>query len=480
MQFRRRRSSVLDEISNEMLLFCVSWVILTLWSVQCQSIVDEYQWKEVQFANLPLSTDAYIGPFPYFLPENNDVLGSAYHAKSRTMFVAISRLREGVPSTLNAFCADDYAPGSSPVLWAFPDYKTNTLHPEDFSQGARSVKEPPEEPVDEFRHKRPLGSYSQSNYRIISVYHPIVDNECDRLFILDTGIMRNTDDTTYFVQRPALLVYDLSRYVCSSGNVQLIKRVELPESVWKNSLGFDYPTADYQYKGTCDDLFVYMNNIFDNSIVVLDYAKNDFWMFANHSSFVPVPSESQVLDNYQLNYGTMNVEVGWPDKKGNKIAYYAPGASTAEYATTTKVLKNRRMTHTYGAEFRIVGYEGCKGSIHRQFFDKNCGVMFFAHMASGQVTCWNVGKPFNPNNLGVILQTDPQEVFSEVYVDSEGYLWMHSCHIHQLLGSTEPLDLTQVNSRIRKFRVLDAIQGTVCDTFGQLPDEIAWEYFDEL
>ncbi|GAB0099060.1 Six-bladed beta-propeller, TolB-like [Sergentomyia squamirostris] len=442
-----------------------------------------YQWKSVDFEWLPKPKDSYVGKYPYFIPENNNILGSGYHAKSGLMLVTIGRLREGIPSTLNAFCPGEYPSGSSPLLWSFPDQRTNTLLPSDYSNAHYAAKREvvDEDIPDKLRHKRP--HYSVPDYRIMSVYHPTVDNVCDRLFVIDTGTIRTIDDTRYWSQRPAILVYDLPANGCSTRKFPLIRRVELPESVYSDPLGFDYIMVDYQSKGGCDEIFLYLDNIFDNSIVVYDWEKNDIWKFSNHSSMMPVPTESYVQDKYQLNYGVMNIGLGWPDKKGNRVAYYAPGASTGQYATTTKVLKNKKKalnTYPSNYDFRPIGYQGCKGTIHRQFFDETCGVMFFAHMALGAVRCWNVGNPFNPNYLSEVFRPKDFELFSDVYVDSEGYLWMHSCHVEIILGSSDPLDLSQVNARIRRIRVQDAIEGTMCENYGgTLPDEYAWSLVSE-
>ncbi|XP_055685914.1 L-dopachrome tautomerase yellow-f-like [Lutzomyia longipalpis] len=464
-------------------IFCFFLVVFFNTKDTCADIQDMYYWKTPEFENQPLKDDDYIGPYPYYIRSNVDVLGSGYHAQSGLMIVTIGRLREGVPTTLNAFCTSDYPPGTSPHLWAFPDYKSNTLLPSDYSTNVHQGRKLDPEPTsDELRHKNPYNNnyYIKSDLRLISVYHASIDNKCNRLYVIDTGTMRTNDNVRYWIQKPALVVFDLPPDGCTTRKFPIIRRVELPESVWRDPLGFDYASIDHQIKGGCDDIFIYFDNIFDNSIVVYDYVKNDFWMLANHTSFLPVPDESYILDKYQLNYGVMNIALGWPDKKGNRIAYYAPGASTAEYAVTTKTLKGKRKTQSnFGSEFRLIGYHGCKGSIHRQFFDLSCGVMFFAHMASGEIACWNVGNPFNPNYLHTIIKPDPFEVFSDVYVDAEGYLWMHSCSIYIVLGSSDPLDITKVNSRLRKVRVQDAIRGTVCDTYGGLPDEIAWNYLDD-
>ncbi|GAB0088611.1 hypothetical protein DMENIID0001_030680 [Sergentomyia squamirostris] len=214
------------------------------------------------------------------------------------MIVTIGRLREGVPSTLNAFCPANSPQGVSPHLWGFPDYKTNTLIPSDyenvvtFSRDLKSSAKP----------------YNQ-DYRIISVYHVTIDDKCNRAFIVDTGSIRSSDGKSFYIQSPAILVYYLPPNCCVARNFDLIRRVEIPESVWKNPLGFDFITIDYQAKNSCDDLFIYMNNIFDNSIVVYDYDNNYFWAFNNQSSFNPIPNTQEPLDTRIINTRIRKVAV---------------------------------------------------------------------------------------------------------------------------------------------------------------------------
>ncbi|XP_055701678.1 L-dopachrome tautomerase yellow-f-like [Phlebotomus papatasi] len=419
-----------------------------------------YWWKDVNFENLPLKEDAYIGKYPYYIPTNNNILGVSYHAQSGLMFACIGRLREGIPSTLNAFCISDYSKGTSPYIWGFPNYEVNTLKASDYD------------------YEKQPSSYYQKDLRIISTYHPTIDDSCNRAYVVDTGVVRAKDGKRYQVQNPAIVVFELPSNGCVSRNFPVIVRVEIPDSLWYDSLGFVYLTIDHQTKkGGCDNPMLYITNIVDRSIIVYDYSKNEFWKFDNHPSFDPVESETY-LGDYQIRYGVLSMTLGWPDKKGNRIVYYAPGSTLASYATTTKTLRNQKKsssTHADG-EFRMVGYHGCDGQIHRQFLDLNCGVMFFAQMNSGAVKCWNVAKPFNPNYIGVVYKSDDQELFTDIQVDSEGYLWMHSCKVNVIFGSTEDLDLSEYNSRTHRVKVIDAIKGTVCENDYGIGDEITWQY----
>lgn len=48
------------------------------------------------------------------------------HHKNR-LFITLPRRRPGIPATL-AYVSSNGAPGSSPSLEAYPDFRTNQLH----------------------------------------------------------------------------------------------------------------------------------------------------------------------------------------------------------------------------------------------------------------------------------------------------------------------------------------------------------------
>uniref|UniRef100_A0A1B0CUN7 Putative secreted protein n=1 Tax=Lutzomyia longipalpis TaxID=7200 RepID=A0A1B0CUN7_LUTLO len=70
-----------------------------------------YQWKVVEFENLPLPENATIGRHRYYDPEHINIMQMGYHPLSGLMIVTVTRTRSGVPITMGAFCVDDYPPG---------------------------------------------------------------------------------------------------------------------------------------------------------------------------------------------------------------------------------------------------------------------------------------------------------------------------------------------------------------------------------
>ncbi|XP_055697008.1 L-dopachrome tautomerase yellow-f2-like [Phlebotomus papatasi] len=400
------------------------------------------------------------------------------------MLVTVARLRPGVPSNLNAFCVADYGKGTSPKLWGFPDFKRNTLKEYFYEKSYRTrklTKRHDTYSAGYYNHFYGEQQDSQEDVRIantnnyfhdfsiISVYHPIVDDRCNRLFTLDTGVLSYGLTVTYNVKNPSITVYELPSNGCTSRKFPVIRRVDIPNHLWQFPVGFVHIALDYQSRGSCDDLFLYITNCFDNSIIVFDYLRGDFWSFTD-SSMKPIAAQASMVFgksfNYEFNFGIMNVALGWPiDKAGNRKAYYAAGASLGEYAVSTKLLKNSKKAQNKYSEddFHFIGYRGCDSQIDRQVFDHSTGVMFFGEMQSNKIRCWNTKLPLNPDTIGVVMESDALQYISEIFVDSEGYLWCHSCQLPIVYLSDSPLNTKKINSRTFRMKVLDVIKGTVCD-----------------
>lgn len=60
-----------------------------------------------------------------FIQFNNFPMGMMHH-KNR-LFITLPRRRPGIPATI-AYVSSNGAPGSSPSLEAYPDFRTNQLH----------------------------------------------------------------------------------------------------------------------------------------------------------------------------------------------------------------------------------------------------------------------------------------------------------------------------------------------------------------
>ncbi|XP_055680093.1 L-dopachrome tautomerase yellow-f2-like [Lutzomyia longipalpis] len=474
--------------------FCV--FILQFISGNANAFVEEvFKWKKVEYDHFPVSENTYVGPYKYSIPENENIVSMGYHPASGLMIVAFLRRRPGVPTTLGAFCASEYSHGSSPRIWRFPNYHVNEFRATDFEYFTDIYGRKQWNPLNKYAYNQFNSAFNTgyNNYqwnlqpyrfkkdvshittglplevqRIVAVYHITIDERCNRVFFVDNGQVTYNHNTTYIIQKPALVVVGLPTNGCHLRNFPTLRRVEIPDRITaRGADGFMHVTLDYQPGDSCDDLFLYITNTFHNYLTVYDYKKNDFWSF-EHETFNPIAAESHfVFDKsftYQLNMGILSVALGYPDQYGDRVAYYTPVAGIAQYAVSTKVLKDKSKSDFYytPSDFAIMGYRGCNHQSLKTVIDYTYGVMFYSETQSNQIRCWNISQPLNPDNIGVVYESEELTFGAQMFIDSLGFLWFHSTQIPVVYSSDVPLNLDQVNTKLFRVRVSDAIRGTVC------------------
>ncbi|GAB0088337.1 Major royal jelly protein/protein yellow [Sergentomyia squamirostris] len=485
-------------------------------------VEEVFKWRKVEYENLPKSENYRIGPYKYYIPENNDISGFAYHPASGLMVTVNVRHRPGIPSSLNAFCVNEYTVGSSPKIWGFPNYKVNALRTSDFYGKPDEEDEtrtktyrpnkpnkgqnyyPPNYNQEYYTHNKPgnyniPGSYNftypvpiyttkytskptrftttsttsttqrpPESTRIISVFHVTIDEKCNRLFVVDNGRVNYYLNSSYIIKKPSLIVVDLPTDGCESRVFSILRNSEIPDKIIANrENGFMHTFVDHQSEKNCDDLFVYMPNSFYNYLVVYSYKTDEFWSF-DHETFQPVVSQSHfVFDKtlpYDFNFGIFSIALGYPDKYGDRTAYYTSIASTAQFAVSTQVLKDKRraMDNFNSGDFRIMGFRGCHSQTLKTVIDYTSGVMFYTEVDTGKIRCWDMNKDLNPNNVDVIYTSDDILFNPQIFIDSRKYLWFQTNQIPLLYASDKPLDPNNINCRIYQVKVSDAIEGTLC------------------
>ncbi|XP_055680101.1 L-dopachrome tautomerase yellow-f-like [Lutzomyia longipalpis] len=468
----------------------VLWCVLNL-RIKCEyqnnNYVEEvFRWKKIVYENLPKPENSWVGPYRYYIPENEDIGSIGYHSASGLMVVNMVRLRPGIPTSVGAFCVNDYKYlGSSPLIWGFPNYELNELIPSDFEsyleEGRKgSIYKPPKynngghqnvlyKPIYQINEQPTIVEKPIDLKRIISVFHITADEKCNRLFFMDNGELQYYQNMTYPIQKPSLWVIDLPVDGCQSRNFQILRRVELPDRiVAKGSNGYMSVNLDYQ-SDDCNDLFLYITNAFSGFLTVYDYKKDEFWTF-DHETMKPIIAESYFIFRnffpFQMELGIFALNIGPKDEYGNSVAYYSSIANTAHYTVSTKILKDRKKSpENYKQDdFRIFGHRGFNHQPLSSVIDYTISVMFTTDVQTNEVHCWNINKPLNPDNTGVIYKNDKYFFGPEIILDSSGYLWFIASSIPLEFASDLPLDLTQVISRVFRVKAMDAIKGTICES----------------
>lgn len=104
------------------------------------------------------------------------------------------------------------------------------------------------------------------------------------------------------------------------------------------------------------------------------------------------------------------------------------------------------------------------------------GVIFFQLVQLTAIACWNIGKPFAPENVVIIAQDEETLQYVsgiKVVTNSQGEeeLWFNTNRLQKTINMT--LKPTETNFRIIKGKVDDIIKGTNCETH-RVPDTNFW------
>ncbi|GAB0094199.1 hypothetical protein DMENIID0001_094540 [Sergentomyia squamirostris] len=404
-----------------------------------QAFVEVYNWKQVEYHNLPLKENTYIGKYSYYIPENNALMGLTHHSPSGLTIVTVPRVKPGIPSTLNAYCTSDYKFGSSPCPWGFPSYDRNTLKSHYYD------------------------SKNTKDDCIISVFSPYIHQECHRLYALDTGVLEYGPKGYYHVQNPAILVYQLSTDCCKTRKFPLVKRLEIPSSVYKNPAGFMHIFADPKAYGKCDDVIVYLPNAYDNCLVVCDLKSGKFWTVSD-PSMAPVQAESKIVFNGDYYKFPLGLSISAKQGTSNSHVYYTPLASFGTYSVSKNQLWNPSSVYN-SSSFNLLGYRGCHSQSFFQNINADTNVMFIQQMAANELRCWNLNHRLSSDTVGVVFRGDDEALVSDITIDSEGYIWFISGQFFSNYVSESPIDLYNVNTRMYRAKAKDVIHGTTCANY---------------
>ncbi|XP_059611737.1 L-dopachrome tautomerase yellow-f2-like [Phlebotomus argentipes] len=433
--------------------------LTTCWAGDAQPEV--FSWKALEWTDV--ETTGTVGGYPFYSASGNHPSGVAYHAKSGAMIVTIPRRQPGIPATIGAFCVKDWKKGSSPKAFPIPSAELNVLKEGFFSEAKEMTSaESVSRKTRDVKGEKP----------IVSVSTPIIDSKCNRLWFLDTGVIFYPDQIIV-VHRPSLWVVQLPEKSCSKDAFKVIKRIEFSEDQVGDIAGLADLALDFAKNGTCDDVHVYIPDSIGRQIIVHDYRAEKTWTFNEHYSFDPVIRESAILagdHQYVIEEGINSITLGWRDSLGYRAAYYIPLSGTGQFATSTQVLKDesRAQTNFHPEDFRLIGYRGQQLQANRHAFDPKNGVIFYADAQEQSIRCWNVRRPLTPDHIGVTNFNATDVEGLDLSIDSRGQLWILANR--PLKFRVSGMDTKEVNARLFRVSVDEAIQGTACEDSSALTE----------
>lgn len=216
----------------------------------------------------------------------------------------------------------------------------------------------------------------------------------------------------------------------------------------------------------CDDAFAYLPDLGSYAVVVYDF-KNDRSYRVKHNFFHFDPLQGDLTVggvNFQWTDGVFGMALGKPtNEQGDRTIYFHALASTKEFSVSNTVLKNESFatsSDSYHA-YSLLGDRGQKSQSTAEFYDDPTNVLFYTQINRDAIGCWNINKPFTPENQGLVDSDSDALVFpNDLKIDNEGNLYVLSDRMPLFIySSLKP----EYNYRILTGKTKDVISGTPCE-----------------
>lgn len=401
------------------LSFCL---LLLLEMVICteNKIKETFGWKMIDydFASDESRLEAIANQ--KFIPRNNVPFG--IEPWNNKLFITVPRREAGVVSTLNYVYLDTN--DSSPLLIPYPNWESNHL----------------------------------DNGTITSVFRLNVD-VCDRLWLVDTGSVRNFESEGIRIREPSIQIFDLNTDTVRRKHVIQSKHLEC-DAVFTNIV-VDVPD------GRCNEAFAYIADPSSGALLVYNYRTDDSWRISHpYFRIDPLSTDFRIGDlSFQWDDGIFGIALTSSLTRGEKFLLFHPMASTLEFAISVDYLNNKTIK-TNNEHYKILGTRGQGGQSGASAYDDKSGVYFYSLVNRNSVACWNVKKYFDNysfNTTQPVLQDDERLIYiSDMEVNERtGDLWIISNRLPINLYRT--MDYRDINFRVFRRSIGSLIKGTVCE-----------------
>ncbi|KAG7211982.1 hypothetical protein KM043_011180 [Ampulex compressa] len=303
---------------------------------------------------------------------------------------------------------------------------------------------------------KPYPNWSWANRKnctgITSVFRIAIDH-CDRLWVLDTGLIGENE-----VCPAKLLVFDTL-------NDKLIKQVVIPEKVAKNPYtkrGLLITPVVQAIGGRCTETYVYIADVVGDGLII--YNGKTFWRLQS-SLFGPNKSASNIAvdkENFYLEDGILGMALAPGYNYTSRMLFFRSLSSFDLNTVTTDDLRNSKT--------RAVKYLKAQNMLPSQAAGmafSTSGILFFGLPRQTAVGCWNYNRPAKKRNIFIVardrkhlqfisgVKTVPRYVTG---YDEE--LWLVSNRFQKVMSGS--MNFTEVNFRVLQGNVDELIAGTIC------------------
>lgn len=382
-----------------------------------------YKWKLVDFEFPSASHRKYALSSGKYVPAN--VLPLGLEVWGSRLWVTIPAWRRGIPATLATL--PRVGGFASPLLKPYPDWNFH----------------------------RAFGNTNNCS-GLTSVFRVNADT-CGRLWVLDSGQVDSQDDPKQLCP-PSIVVFDLhtdeliARY-------RIPKKYVLEDSLFANII-VDTRTPD------CSDLHLYIADTWRFGLIVFREYDHKFWRFTN-PLFFPDPLASNFTlheINFQWTDGIFGLSLTPFEPLEDRTLFFHPMSSYREFYVSTAILRDPSRANDSATEFHLLGESrGLYGQSSASAVDRR-GVMYYGLVSRDSIGCWDIRKPYQKQNLGVVAQNTDTLIFpNDIKVDQEQdqSVWVISNRLP--LYQAGPLDYDDYNYRIMYANIEEAVRGSVCD-----------------
>lgn len=289
---------------------------------------------------------------------------------------------------------------------------------------------------------------------ITNVYRVAID-KCDRLWVLDTGIINDK-----IICPPKVLVFDLT-------NNSLIKKVRIPDDVAYNATGTGLlVNIIVQTSGcNCENTYVLITDVVGFGLIVYD--GSDIWRL-NSRYFEADPTKTLFVINgesFELQDGILGLALTPEQEKhtAGKTLYFRSLASTDINSVNSRDL----LISKYGYRPKYRGVKNIlQGHVAPMAFSKK-GILFLGVAEETSVVCWNFKTHLNAANMETVSQNSEILQFASglkiiTNDENEEDLWLSTNRMQKVFAGTMKFDET--NFRILRGNVHSLTAGTICDT----------------
>ncbi|XP_003708508.3 yellow-e3 [Megachile rotundata] len=408
----------------------VCWTILSLLIAGAMAQINLrtiYSWKTLEFLfpnefvkEVAIRSGSYVAGVG--VPIDVDVYNGGLDSK---VFVTIPRFQKGVPVTLGSV-TDRLSAAGNPVIAPFPNWEYNVA----------------------------------GNCDMFTSVFRIQIDQCDRLWVIDTGVLEETR-----ICPPRLHVFSLKK------NTLLARYTFPPDQFKADSLfvtvAVDVRNADHE----CKDTFAYIADVSGFALIVYDYRNSRSWKIGNNL-FYPYPPYGTFHikdDTFDLMDGIIGLALG-PLRNNDRILYFHSLASRVESWVPTSVIRNYTLfaENSEAAPRSFVAFDQERSSQSAAEAMDDHGVLFFGLMSELAIGCWNSRHYPNfggSNNERLIVDSETLQFPSGLKIISskkgKEELWVLSASFQKFMSGS--LNKNEINFRIQAGFVNELVHGTKCD-----------------